>query len=123
MIDSSSHKPATSMSAEEVADFIASSIPNRRFGFVARPVFVQKLDEFGTPSLAVLTSESDQTLTIAGLISMQKTDDVYVHDDHAPEGTRLICGTILHVRSGLRSSDKIKGMQLLFIQKNSFEHV
>lgn len=112
------------MTEDEVTDFIDSTIPNRRFGKIARPVFVQKLNEFGTPSLAVLTSENDQTLTIAGLAQLQKTDDVFVNDDHAPEGARLIFGSILDVRTGLRSSDKkIKGMRLLFIQKSSLVHV
>lgn len=109
----------TCMSHGEVADFIANHVPDRRGDFVARPILLQKLNEFGSPNLAVLTYEGEKTLTVAGLLCLQPNDEVVLYDDNAPEGAQSFYGVVEEVRDGIRPSDVIKGMRLIYIQKKS----
>jgi hypothetical protein len=107
------------MSHGDVADFIANHVPDRRGDFVARPILLQKLNEFGSPSLAVLTFESEKTLTVAGLLSLQPDDEVVLYDDNAPDGAQSFYGIVEEVRDGVRPTDVIKGMHLIYIQKKT----
>lgn len=109
----------TCMSHGDVADFIANHVPDRRGDFVARPILLQKLNEFGSPSLAVLTFESEKTLTVAGLLSLQPDDEVVLYDDNAPDGAQSFYGIVEEVRDGVRPTDVIKGMHLIYIQKKT----
>lgn len=105
------------MSHGDVAEFIANQVPDRRGAFVARPILLQKLNEFGSPSLAVLTFEGGQTLTVAGLLSLTPNDEVMLYDDNAPDGAQSFYGIVEEVRDGIRPTDVIKGMRLFYIQK------
>jgi len=107
------------MSPGDVADFIAAHETNRRGGFVPRPILLQKLNEFGSPSLAVLTFESEKTLTIAGLLSLQPEDEVILYDDNAPDGAQSFYGVVEEQRDAIRTADAVKGMCLIYIQKKS----
>ena len=107
------------MSPGDVADFIANHMPERRGGFVARPVLLQKLNEFGSPSLAVLTYDSEQTLTVAGLLPLQPNDEVVLYDDNAPSGAQSFYGVVEEIRDAIRPTDVLKGMRLIYIQKKS----
>ncbi len=105
------------MSHGDVADFIANHVPDRRGDFVARPILLQKLNEFGSPSLAVLTFEGEKTLTVAGLLSLKPNDEVVLYDDNAPDGAQSFYGIVEEVRDGVRPTDVIKGMHLFYIHK------
>ncbi len=105
------------LSQEEVAQYILQEQQNRRGGFTPRPVFVQKLSEFGSPSLAVLTFEQDTQLTIAGLLKVLPCDHVIVYDDNAPSGAQYVHGTVTEVRDALRPADSVRGMHLIYINK------
>ncbi|MHB8919972.1 MAG: DsrE family protein [Halothiobacillus sp.] len=65
-------------------DDVAQFIQDRRGGFTPRAVLVQKLNKFGSPSLAVSTFEHEALLTIAGLLNVAPDDQVIVYDDRAP---------------------------------------
>lgn len=109
------------MSHGDVADFIANHVPDRRGDFVARPILLQKLNEFGSPSLAVLTFECEKTLTVAGLLSQKPNDEVVLYDDNAPDGAQSFYGIVEEVRDGVRPTDVIKGMHLIYIRKMESE--
>jgi hypothetical protein len=111
----------TGMSPSDVADFIANHVPDRRGSFVARPILLQKLNEFGSPSLAVLTFESAKTLTIAGLLPLQPEDEVVLYDDNAPDGAQSFYGVVEEIRDAIRPTDILKGMRLIYIQKKASE--
>jgi hypothetical protein len=112
-----------SMSHKEVAEYIANHDADRRGGFVARPILLQKLNEFGSPSLAVLTFEGEKTLTLAGLLSLQPDDEVVLYDDNAPDGAQSFYGVVEDVREGVRPTDSIKRMRLIYLQKKSSDKV
>ena len=105
------------LSAAEVANFISQEQTNRRGGFAPRAVFVQKLNEFGSPGLAVLTFEQDTQLTIAGLLNVVMDDDVIIYDDLAPQGAQFFHGTVTEVREAHRPADVVRGMKLIYINK------
>ena len=107
----------------EAAQFIAEeqAQPERRGDFVARPVQIQKLNEFGSPNLSVLTRESDVGLTIAGLLPVQKDDELVVYDDHAPGGAQFFYGVVESVRDAHRPTDAVKGMRLIYLAKQPVE--
>jgi hypothetical protein len=105
------------MSQEAVAQYIQQEQQNRRGGFSPRPVFVQKLNEFGSPNLAVLTFEQDTQLTVAGLLQVVPDDHVIVYDDSAPCGAQYFHGIVTEVRDAHRPSDSVRGMRLLYINK------
>lgn len=105
------------MSQEAVAQYIREEQQNRRGGFTPRPVFVQKLNEFGSPNLAVLTFDQDTQLTVAGLLKVAPDDHVIVYDDNAPGGAQYVHGTVAEVRDAHRPSDCVPGMRLIYINK------
>lgn len=109
------------MSHADVVEFIANHEPDRRGDFVARPILLQKLDEFGPPCLAVLTFEREKTLTVAGLLALKPDDEVVLYDDNAPDGARSFYGIVEEVHAGVRSTDEIDGMHLIYIQKKDYE--
>jgi hypothetical protein len=110
-------QPEQHMSQEEVAQYISQEQQNRRGGFTPRPVFVQKLNEFGSPSLAVLTFEQDTQLTVAGLLKVLPSDHVIVYDDNAPSGAQFFHGTVTEIRDAHRPADSVRGMRLIYINK------
>lgn len=114
---------STSMTHKEVAEYIANQDTDRRGGFIARPILLQKLNEFGAPNLAVLTFESEKTLTLAGLLPLEANDEVVLYDDNAPDGAQSFYGIVEDVREGVRPTDAIKGMRLIYLQKKSSERV
>ncbi len=111
------------MSPEDVAQFIHQEQQDRRGGFTPRAVFVQKLDKFGSPSLAVLTFEHEASLTIAGLLNIAPDDQVIVYDDNAPAGAQYFYGTVGEIREAHRPADAIRGMRLIYINKKSSDAV
>ncbi|MHB9020702.1 MAG: hypothetical protein ACYC3A_02570 [Halothiobacillus sp.] len=68
----------------QTADDVAQFIQDRRGGSTPKAVLVQKLNKFGSPSLAVSTFEHEALLTIAGLLNVAPDDQVIVYDDRAP---------------------------------------
>ena len=117
------HPTKPFLTPEEAAQFIADeqAQPERRGDFVARPVQIQKLNEFGSPNLSVLTRESDAGLTIAGLLPVEKDDALVVYDDHAPGGAQFFYGVVESVRDAHRPADAVKGMRLIYLAKQPVE--
>lgn len=111
-------KDENGMSSADVAEYIENQNSHERRGnYSARPILLQKLNEFGSPKLAVLTLENEQTLTIAGVHPLQPEDEVVLYDDHAPDGPQAFYGVVEQIRDAYRPKDSLKGMRLFYIQK------
>ncbi|WP_407275822.1 hypothetical protein [Halothiobacillus sp. DCM-1] len=114
--------PQSPLTPSDIAEFIAHEQQQERRGdFVARPVQLQKLNQFGSPQLAVLTRESEQGLTVAGLMAAEIGDELVVYDDTAPQGRQILCGVVESVRAAHRPADAIKGMRLFYLSRQLVE--
>lgn len=119
----SDNTPKPYLTPDEAAEFIAHehARPERRGEFVARPVQIQKLNQFGAPNLAVLTLESATGLTIAGLLPVELADELVIYDDRAPHGAQFFYGVVESIRAADRPSDAVKGMRLIYLTKQLVE--
>lgn len=115
--------PKFYLTPDEAALFIAEEQQRaeRRGDFVARPVQIQKLNQFGSPQLAVLTRVSEAGLTVAGLLPVEIDDGLVIYDDQAPGGAAIFYGVVESIRPPHRTTDTIKGMRLIYMTKTLVE--
>ncbi len=119
----SENTPKFYLTPDEAALFIAEEQQRaeRRGDFVARPVQIQKLNQFGSPQLAVLTRVSETGLTVAGLLPVEIDDGLVIYDDQAPGGAAIFYGVVESIRPPHRTTDTIKGMRLIYMTKTLVE--
>ncbi|MDA3878698.1 MAG: hypothetical protein PF483_16665 [Halothiobacillus sp.] len=113
----SKEPPAHSLSPEELASVINAFTTDRRDNHEVRPVYLQPLNTFAPPNVAVLTHEDSQSVTIASIPLDAPDGLVVIYDDEAPQGSRSLLGTIEHVRAANRCSDHARNMCLIYILK------
>lgn len=110
--------PSPSLTTEEVASVIRTFTRDRRSdNHVVRPVFLQPLNAFGSPGIAVLTHEDPLSITIASIPIDTPDGLVVIYDDESPEGPRALFGMIEQVRPANRDTDHARNMCLIYIRK------